>query len=519
MKSLCLGDIKRTFIFILLIIGSKTCAFSQVYGTSEVSKSSELAFNSSGEKFLIGCSDNQLLLLKLNQGNSIIQAHKITENLGFQERVPSLAIDSEDNFIITGTQIGNSNGLILKLSTDYSVLWSQVCNQNQTFINKCAVDDMDNIYICGTSNVTTNGGSDSYISSFNADGEYLWSSVVGGRNDEHFTDIKFFDTIIEVYGSTKSIGLTGRNALWSTYNYEGEVISHKTHSLDFNEIYNRVYLDSFQNRWKVGFIQIDGVYQTLLTKSSSDQNFLWSISFGLENYNCRGGSIVSYGEYFYLSSRVFDSDEHWIMLTKIDSEGNVIWSKRNNFMADFEPWAGTPVFNTFTQRFEVPCVFSTAQSMGLCNISLFDEPIECEELIEHQIISRELITDFHSLEENSISYTLFNELYVESISLDFFTEDHLCEETSLNLMENQFLNSTITIYPNPTYDKIYIDVKGDLILDSYQLVDQSGRVVDQNYLSADTQKIELSAFETGVYFIRIYNATGDLLVNKRVVKL
>lgn len=86
-----------------------------------------------------------------------------------------------------------------------------------------------------------------------------------------------------------------------------------------------------------------------------------------------------------------------------------------------------------------------------------------------------------------------------------------------NLKIEEFNKSNIKIYPNPTNDYIIIEnTNSTKNLESYNLTDITGKILktDKIYLN---QKIDISNFNQGLYFIEVTNEDGSVL-NQKVLK-
>ena len=69
------------------------------------------------------------------------------------------------------------------------------------------------------------------------------------------------------------------------------------------------------------------------------------------------------------------------------------------------------------------------------------------------------------------------------------------------------------IYPNPARNLLNLEIPG---LSAYQLLDVSGRIILDNPASRETQTIDLSGLESGLYLLKI--KVGERLFVKKVVK-
>ncbi|MCE3278480.1 MAG: hypothetical protein K0S44_671 [Bacteroidetes bacterium] len=76
-------------------------------------------------------------------------------------------------------------------------------------------------------------------------------------------------------------------------------------------------------------------------------------------------------------------------------------------------------------------------------------------------------------------------------------------------IKDQSLELSISAYPNPALDLVTlnIDKYGDL---SYLFTDANGKLVSQNQISSNLTEINCKELCSGVYFLKVYNKSGQL---------
>jgi hypothetical protein len=77
------------------------------------------------------------------------------------------------------------------------------------------------------------------------------------------------------------------------------------------------------------------------------------------------------------------------------------------------------------------------------------------------------------------------------------------------------LANSIAIYPNPTTGKLTID-NGNLIMEKIEIFDVFGRKLSTLNSQLSTQQIDVSSYNTGIYFFKVYDASNNS-VTKRVM--
>lgn len=129
-----------------------------------------------------------------------------------------MAIDKNNNIIIVGETASDSSistlgshqekyggglidGFVAKFDNDGKLVWSTYFGgKDEEKINGVAVDNFDNLYVCGYTKSTNgiyyqglqnskNGQIDGFVAKFNPLGELNWSTYYGGENDDYLNKI------------------------------------------------------------------------------------------------------------------------------------------------------------------------------------------------------------------------------------------------------------------------------------------------------------------------------------------
>lgn len=77
----------------------------------------------------------------------------------------------------------------------------------------------------------------------------------------------------------------------------------------------------------------------------------------------------------------------------------------------------------------------------------------------------------------------------------------IVEEVTTDIIEDQLL-SDISVYPNPTTDRINIKAGNDLLGAIYSIADQSGRKVLTGEISEENISFDISYLSNGFYFLK-----------------
>jgi hypothetical protein len=83
---------------------------------------------------------------------------------------------------------------------------------------------------------------------------------------------------------------------------------------------------------------------------------------------------------------------------------------------------------------------------------------------------------------------------------------------------NEIVSSSFQLVPNPAEDLVTItfDSRSDW---SVSVVDMAGReVVNVGYAESHSAQLETSTFKSGVYFVRVMNSSGQVQIQKLVIR-
>ena len=73
-----------------------------------------------------------------------------------------------------------------------------------------------------------------------------------------------------------------------------------------------------------------------------------------------------------------------------------------------------------------------------------------------------------------------------------------------NLPDYTVVSSQITVYPNPTTDKVFLKLDMDNIENcNYYLYDLQGREIQNRNITSELMELSFAQFESGVYILRI----------------
>ena len=108
----------------------------------------------------------------------------------------------------------------------------------------------------------------------------------------------------------------------------------------------------------------------------------------------------------------------------------------------------------------------------------------------------------------TVSYSIGQVAYTATGTNGSVTQgvQQVYEITTVLGMEFTNITLEVSIYPNPTTDYLNLKVENenDEIL-SYQLFDMNGRLVDTQKLTGNATTIDMEAFQTSTYLLKVTN--------------
>ena len=155
---------------------------------------------------------------------------EVTYDNGGRDEAYGIAVDSENNIIVTGRSFNglNYDYLTIKYNSDGKELWDEPViydGEDVDGANSLAVDSADNVIVTGYSKIwhdyDQNGQRDDgevnldyYTIKYDKDGEELWSKAYDQGRDDGALEV--------VVDSTNNVIVTGASERWHDYNENGK---------------------------------------------------------------------------------------------------------------------------------------------------------------------------------------------------------------------------------------------------------------------------------------------------------
>ena len=156
-----------------------------------------MAIDSGGNSYVTGCSSNgsnsDYRTVKYDPSGAVLWTARYNGTGNNTDVAYALAVDADDNVLVTGYSIGSSGGYnyaTVKYASDGTPLWVQTYNgtgNNYDYANALAVDASGNVLVTGQS---YNGTSYDYATvKYASDGTPLWVQTYNGTGNN--TDVAY----------------------------------------------------------------------------------------------------------------------------------------------------------------------------------------------------------------------------------------------------------------------------------------------------------------------------------------
>lgn len=89
--------------------------------------------------------------------------------------------------------------------------------------------------------------------------------------------------------------------------------------------------------------------------------------------------------------------------------------------------------------------------------------------------------------------------------------DEDCSGTDSGLGLSEINNELLKVYPNPTTGILSIDLIGLSVINSVEILDLNGRVIETKIVNAEATTTDLSALKDGFYLVRVNTIKGSVL--------
>ncbi len=253
----------------------------------------------------------------------------------------AVVCDADGNSYVTGYayEEGNYNDIVLiKYNPQGNFVWGKSYNGSASLNDEgkgLRIDNDGNIYVVGFAEIEGKS-TDIAILKYSPDGEFIWAKNY--RNSESpLSDVGNAITL-DSYGNIFVTGFAKSNdglndlvvlkydpsgiLLWQT-SYDGEN--------QLNSEGTDIAVDAYGNVYATGYTTVSGFNTDIVViKINSNGTTEWIKPIGSEQEDKAWGIVVDTDGYIYITGFTTDSDYPDCYTAKLNSTGNILWSKTYN---------------------------------------------------------------------------------------------------------------------------------------------------------------------------------------------
>lgn len=246
------------------------------------------------------------------------------------DKAYGVTIDSEDNVIVTGVsaKYGSEDFYTIKYDGNGNNIWSINYNKWTEIARDIAVDSSDNIIIVGSTN---HGGNDDYcIVKYDKDGTLLWDNTYdSGNNDIAYgVTVDSQDNII-VTGTSETM-VDGIVHLIIKYDAQGTMMWNTTDDNGEDDYAYDVAVDSEDNIIVVGSTSSMGRNYYYITKYDNNGNLAWKETDTKNNAQAFGVAVDSEDNILVTGRYKKPGLHDYYYTMKYYPNGNVVWEYQYN---------------------------------------------------------------------------------------------------------------------------------------------------------------------------------------------
>lgn len=437
-------------------------------------------------------------------------------NVGLQST--SIMQTSDKGFILTGTVntgFPNQNVLLLKTDSNGIVLWEKGFGETFNDFGRTVKQTNDGGYIIG--GIILNGSDNACLIKTDANGNVMWDKLFGGGSyDGCFSVQQTSDQGFILAGTTRSYAVGGSDIYLIKTNSIGDTLWSRTYGGIGDDEARDIKLTNDGGFIITGSTSYSVSSQTdiCLIRTNSDGDTLWTRSFGgpqteyaysVENTTDKGFVVVG-------STGSFGAGGEDVYLTKLDSSGNLLWSKTyggtfyDNAYSIQQTSDSGFIMTGYTSSFgagsmDVYLIKTDKNGNSGCN-----EGVALTGNTSHSTTVTKPNTSIY----NTISLVSFssNVKYGGLINTPCITA---------GIKENA-LNHESHVFPNPFTSYTSFHTEQFLKNASLLIYNSCGQIVKQiNNLSGQTIGLYRDNLPNGIFFVKILQDGKIIAINKLVI--
>jgi Secretion system C-terminal sorting domain len=466
-----------------------------------------------------------------DEANSILQ----TSDGGYIVAGKSTSIDGD----VTGNH-GLSDYWIVKLSSSGSIQWQKSFGGSADDYASSIKQTSDGGYIvAGSSNsvdgdVTGNhGGKDFWVLKLSSTGSLQWEKSLGGSNDEEAQSIQQTPDggyIVAGYTLSNDGDVSGNNGYKDAWivklNDTGGILWQKAVGSPGPEYANSIQLTSDGGYIFAGYNYVLTFHNYWIVKLNDTGGIQWQKSLGgtLDDYansvqqTSDGGYIVAGAANSYDGDVTGNHGDNDFWIIKLSSLGGIQWQKCYGGSMDDRAYAIQQTIDngyivagySNSNNGDVSGTHGGAYDYWVIKLSSsgvkqWQKPLGGND--DDQAFSIQQTSD------DGYIMAGYSKSIDEDVSGNHGAKDYWIVKLAGNVSVKSINNSNIiSIFPNPASDNISINGVGLINIKAYNTLGQL--IKEANH----ADNISISEFPAGMYFIKLFNETGEMIYVDKVIK-
>jgi len=286
-----------------------------------------------------------------DEGNVCAPASTFAKTIGGggDDFAYSITQSSDGGYVVAGWTesfgAGSEDIYVVKLDSSGNVVWTKTIGGSLTDGAGSIIQSSDGGYVVAGGTLSFGAGyADFYVVKLDSSGNVLWTKTIGGSNDdEAISIIQSSDGGYVVAGNTRSFGAGGGDMYIVKLDSAGNVLWTKTIGGSGDDVAFSIIQSSDGGYVVAGWTDSFGAGYAdfYVVKLDSSGNVQWTKTIGGSNddearsiiQSSDGGYVVAgYTESFGVGARGF-------YVVKLDSSGNVVWTKTIGGSSGDEAWS------------------------------------------------------------------------------------------------------------------------------------------------------------------------------------
>ena len=314
-------------------------------GTSEYDYGRGIAIDNSGDVYIVGraFSDDagdffDILIAKYNSSGTIQWQRTLGLPPGGVSTAfdtgAGIAVDNSDNVYIVGRTdlggAGNRDILIAKYNSSGTIQWQRNLGGTSNDVGyEIAVDNSGNVYIVGQTSSDGAGGADTLIAKYNSSGTIQWQRTLGGTSEYDYGRGIAIDNSGDVYIVGRAFSDDAGDffdILIAKYNSSGTIQWQRTLDGVSDETGQGIAIDNSDNVYIVGQTSSDGAggSDNWIAKYNTSGDIQWQRTLGGTDTDSGFGIAVDNSDNVYIVGRTRSdgAGDYDIVIAKLPGDGS-----------------------------------------------------------------------------------------------------------------------------------------------------------------------------------------------------